>query len=339
MTIGAHDGEGRGPAVGTGTLLERLLGRWQVVVYLSAVGLGLGVGVTAPRTAAGLEPLVWPMLGALLLVTFLQVPLRGMRPASGDRRFVATALVGNFVLVPLLVLGLLHLLPEDPAVRLGVALVLLVPCTDWFITFAHLGGGDVRRAIVLTPLNLVVQLAALPLYLWLLLGAPFLELLQLDRVALVFLTVIALPLLVAGLLQRHRASVALLARHARALERLPVLLLAAVLLVVAASQVEVVEGVGGLLAPLLAVYGLYLIAALLVGASIGAAAGLSASATRTLTFSLGSRNSFVVLPFALALPEAWHLAVTVVVIQSLVELVGMLAYLRVVPRLVPLPDA
>jgi ACR3 family arsenite transporter len=60
---------------------------------------------------------------------------------------------------------------------------------------------------------------------------------------------------------------------------------------------------------------------------------LPPASARALVFSLGTRNSFVVLPFALALPAAWDIAVVVIVFQSLVELFGMVAYLWVVPRL------
>ncbi len=52
---------------------------------------------------------------------------------------------------------------------------------------------------------------------------------------------------------------------------------------------------------------------------------------RTLAFSFGTRNSFVVLPVALALPAGWELVAMVVVLQSLVELLGMLFYLWWVP--------
>lgn len=51
---------------------------------------------------------------------------------------------------------------------------------------------------------------------------------------------------------------------------------------------------------------------------------------RTLAFSLGSRNSFIVLPFALSLPAEWKAAA--IVMQSLVELFGMIFYLWFVPR-------
>ena len=49
-------------------------------------------------------------------------------------------------------------------------------------------------------------------------------------------------------------------------------------------------------------------------------------------FRFGSRNSFVVLLLALALPPPLELAALVVVFQSLVELFGMLACLHWVPR-------
>jgi arsenite transporter len=75
-------------------------------------------------------------------------------------------LVGNFLLLPLAVWALLPLVGSDAAVRTGVLLVLLAPCTDWFLTFTQLAGGDTRRAIAVTPLNLLVQLLLLPLYLW-----------------------------------------------------------------------------------------------------------------------------------------------------------------------------
>jgi ACR3 family arsenite efflux pump ArsB len=52
-----------------------------------------------------------------------------------------------------------------------------------------------------------------------------------------------------------------------------------------------------------------------------------------LIFSGATRNSLVVLPLALALPPALSLAAVVVVTQTLVELIGMIAYVRIVPRL------
>jgi arsenite transporter len=324
---------GRRPTGGA-DLVGGLLGRWQVLLYLAAVVVGLALGLLRPGAGAALEPVLWPLLGALLLATFLQVPLRRLPEAARDRRFLAAVVLGNFVAVPVVVWGLLALLPDDPALRLGVALVLLVPCTDWFIVFTHLGGGDARRAIVVSPLNLLLQLLLLPLYLWLLAGDAT-GLFELDRVAAVFVLLVAGPLATAFLVQRHAATRPALRASLQRLEHAPVLLLCLVLLLTAMSQVGEVVAVAGLLSPALAAFAGYLLIALGLGVALSRVAGLTPAAGRALTFSLGTRNSFVVLPFALALPPGYRLAVAVIVLQSLVELFGMLAYLRVVPRLLP----
>ncbi|MCY1187535.1 hypothetical protein D9M73_285270 [compost metagenome] len=62
---------------------------------------------------------------------------------------------------------------------------------------------------------------------------------------------------------------------------------------------------------------------------------LPASEARSVTFSAATRNSLVVLPLALALPEEMRgLAAAAVITQTLVELVSELIYVRAVPRLV-----
>lgn len=62
---------------------------------------------------------------------------------------------------------------------------------------------------------------------------------------------------------------------------------------------------------------------------------LDVSSGRALVFSTGTRNSLVVLPLALAVPEQGALVAAVVVTQTLVELAGELVYIRMVPRLIP----
>ena len=152
--------------------LNRLtLERRQVWIYLSAILGGLLVGSTWANTSRFFEMLLWPTLILLLYTTFLQVPLLHLRDAIRDGRFVITVLVGNFIVLPVVAWLLVQWLPADPALRLGVLLVLLVPCTDWFITFSQLGHGNVPRAIAVTPINLLLQLLLLPFYLWLMLGS------------------------------------------------------------------------------------------------------------------------------------------------------------------------
>ncbi|WP_191082794.1 arsenic resistance protein [Roseococcus microcysteis] len=314
-------------------MTRQQLEKHQIWLYLAAVLLGLALGWTRPDLAGALEAVIWPALGLLLYATFTQVPLTHISDAFKDRRFMGAALVGNFVLIPIVVGGLLLLLPPDPGIRLGVLLVLLVPCTDWFITFTHLGQGDTPRAIAVTPVMLVLQFLLLPIYLWVFMGDALLEILVVERIAIVFLTLIVLPLVAAWLterwVERARGREILIER----LAWLPVPLLGVVVFLIAASQLEAVMSSLPIMGQVLGVFVAFLIVALLIGLALGRVFRLPVPATRTLIFSLGTRNSFVVLPLALALPPVWVGVAVVVVLQSLIELLGVLVYLRIVPRM------
>jgi len=72
-----------------------------------------------------------------------------------------------------------------------------------------------------------------------------------------------------------------------------------------------------------------------MGALGSRAAKLPATTARTVTFSSTTRNSLVVLPLALALPEDIRgLAAAAVITQTLIELVCELIYIRAVPAIV-----
>ncbi|HBO5486887.1 arsenic resistance protein [Castellaniella defragrans] len=314
--------------------MDRLsLERRQVWIYLAAIVGGLVLGSVAPGIGPRFEALLWPVLAALLYTTFVQVPLLHVRDAFRDGRFVLAILLGNFVFIPLLVWLALQFLPDDPALRLGVLLVLLVPCTDWFITFTQLGRGSTARAIAVTPLNLLLQLLLLPAYLWLMLpAADFSAALKTEEMLPAALVLIGLPLVAAVLTERW-----IEARPERTVwrERLgwwPVPLLAVVVFLIAGAQVGTVLDAGPVLLTVLPVFVGFLLVAALLARSLSHWLRLPLDAGRTLAFSLGTRNSFVVLPFALALPAGWETTVVVIVFQSLVELFGMVFYLWWLPR-------
>lgn len=309
--------------------MDRLtLERRQVWIYLGAIAAGLLAGNAAPGAGAFFGSLLWPALAVLLYAAFVQVPLLQWRHAIADRRFTLVVLAGNFVLGPVLAWLLLNWLPPDPALRIGVLLVLLVPCTDWFIAFTQLGRGDVARAVAITPVNLVLQILLTPALVWLIGGRK----LDLEFEAGAALAVLLVPL-VAALLSQVWIS----ARPERQwlAERLawwPVPLLAVVVFLVAAAHAGQAREAVGLLPVLVPVYVAYLLLAALAAKALATVAGLPAEQGRTLAFSMGTRNSFLVLPVALALPAGWEIAALAIVVQSLVELSGMAAYVRWLPR-------
>ncbi len=141
-------------------LVERME-HHQVAIYLAAMAVGGLLGWAAPGLGPGLEHAINPVLGALLFVTFLQVPAAELVRSLRDGRFLSAAVVVNFVVVPLVVAAMFAFLPADQAVRLGVLLVLLCPCVDYVIVFSGLAGGSSRRLLAATPVLLVAQMLLL----------------------------------------------------------------------------------------------------------------------------------------------------------------------------------
>jgi len=303
----------------------------QAWVYLAAILVGLMVGSGFPQAGPVFEQLLWPTLIVLLYATFLQMPLVRLKLALRDRRFTAAMLLGNFIVLPALVWGMVELFGFDSITRLGVLLVLLVPCTDWFITFSQLGRGDTPRAVAATPLNLALQLLLLPVYLWLMADSSILAAWEVSSLLPAVFVVLA-PLAAAV------ATEVVISRRPR-LERArsaaawgPVPLLGLTVFLIAAAHSGAVAGVAGQLAGVVPAFVLFLVLAALLAKFMAGLFDLPADQGRTLAFSFGTRNSFVVLPLALSLPAGWETAALVIVAQSLVELFGMVAYLWVVPR-------
>lgn len=308
------------------------LERGQVAAYALAVVLGAALGLAWPGAGDVLAAGLWPALGLLLFATFLHVPIARLGEALRERRFLGALLAGNFALVPVAVWGLSHLVPDDPAIRLAFFLVLLAPCTDWFNTFAHLGRGDARLSLAATPVLLAAQLLFLPVFLVVFLGPEAAGGMRAEPFVRALFAIVLLPLGLALAVQglaRRRKDLAHVLRRA---ERAPIALLAVVLFVIAASEITAVAGAGADLARVALVFVAYLAIAPLLALAASRALGVGGAAERTIVFSLGSRNSFVILPLALAWPGAGPVAVAVVVTQSLVELVGMIAYVALVPR-------
>ena len=111
-------------------------------------------------------------------------------------------------------------------------------------------------------------------------------------------------------------------------------LMALVLALVAASQVARLGTDLSAVAGALWIYVVFLVLMPVIGWMVGRVLGLDTGSTRAVAFSGATRNSLVVLPLALSLDEGADLAATAVVAQTAVELVGMVIFVRLIPRLI-----
>ncbi|WP_199848123.1 bile acid:sodium symporter [Streptomyces dysideae] len=307
----------------------------QVAIYLAAMAAGALLGWAAPAAGPGLEHAINPVLGALLFVTFLQVPAAELVRSLRDGRFLSAALAVNFVVVPLVVAAMFAFLPADQAVRLGVLLVLLCPCVDYVIVFSGLADGSSRRLLAATPLLLVTQMALLPVFLYLFMGSELADIVEAGPFLEAFLVLIVFPLALAWALQAWAARRPAGQKVSDAATTTMVSLMAATLLVVVASQIPRLDDSLGDVVAVVPFYVVFLVAMAIAGKAVARLFRLDAPAGRAIVFSGATRNSLVVLPLALALPDALAVAAVVVVTQTLVEVIGMVTYVRLVPRLVP----
>ena len=304
----------------------------QVPIYFVAVAVAAIGGLLAPHAAQGLSALVTPSIAVLMYAMFLQIPFMSLKDGLRDKSFMAALLVANFVLIPLLVWGLTRFLDGHPAILIGVLLVLLTPCIDYVVVFTHIGRGDSRIVLSATPVLLLLQFALLPLYLGVMLSDTSAVMVAIDPFIEAFLALIVAPLILAlltgALIERSTAVRA----WADAWAWLPVPAMAAVLITVIGSQIAPVVHEIDRLAPVLPVYLAFAVLAPVIGALVSKAFRLPVGAARAVTFSASTRNSLVVLPLALALPdELRRLAAAAVITQTLVELVAELVYVRAVP--------
>ncbi|HEY9144653.1 arsenic resistance protein [Arenimonas sp.] len=311
--------------------VRRVLEHRQVPIYLGAVLLAVTVAVSISGTQR-FQGAITPALALMLYVTFLQVPLAKIGQPLRDGRFLGALLTANFVAVPLLVAGLMLLAPADPLVRLGLLLVLLTPCIDYVVTFSHMGRANAQGLLAATPLLLVLQMLLLPVYLRLLMGEAAANLVAPGPFLHAFLWLIAVPLLLASLTQWWAASTPSIARVACWLAVLPVPATAIVLFVVVAAVVPQLGEAGAAVWHIAPLYVAFAVAAPMLGWAIATLFRLQAASGRAVAFSAGTRNSLVVLPLGLAIPHAMPMLPAVIVLQTLIELLAELVYVRWIAR-------
>lgn len=318
--------------------LREPLEQHQVSIYFGAVILAAAAAIAVPVLGA-LEATITPALAVMLFATFLQVPLADLGKAFREFRFMAALLVANFIAIPMAVALLVQFVPPDPLLRLGVLIVLLAPCIDYVVTFSHLGRADARALLSATPLLLGVQMLLLPVYLGLFLGEAGRGLIQIEPFVHAFIWLIAVPLLLAGVVQACARRSSTGARVGDALGLLPVPATAVVLFVVVCSVVPQLEAARASAIQAVPAYVAFAALAPFVGWAVGRLFRLPAAGSRAVAFSAATRNSLVVLPLALAVPGAAPILPAIIVTQTMVELLSELVYVRFMPKIGKDPEA
>ncbi|GAA3730037.1 bile acid:sodium symporter [Salinicoccus jeotgali] len=82
-----------------------------------------------------------------------------------------TAII-NFIWSPILAWGLGALfLADHPALWIGFIMLMVTPCTDWYLLFTAMAKGNTALSTTILPVNLMLQMVLLPVYLYIFAGA------------------------------------------------------------------------------------------------------------------------------------------------------------------------
>ncbi|WP_431810909.1 arsenic resistance protein [Lysinibacillus sp. FW12] len=307
----------------------------QVFLYVIVLLIAAGVGLLAPFVGEQLDVTISFVIAILMFSMFSQIPFTALKESFANRRFVGALLTVNYVAVPIVVWLLTMLLPKHPPLLLGVYLVLLTPCIDYVIVFTALGRGNEKAMLISTPILFFTQMLLLPLYLWLFLGKEASRIVEASPFLEAFLVLIVLPLVIAISLQlfAKKSQVGDQLIHLSAW--LPVPFMALTLFVVVASQIGKLSASLEWIIKVIPIYILFMVIMPILSKFIGKTFKLDSKSGRALVFSGSTRNSLVVLPLALALPENINtLVAAIIVTQTMVEIIGEIIYIRVVPVLI-----
>ena len=143
--------------------------RYQIIIMLAAMGIGLGLG-QIPLFEDNAGGFVTPFLFIMLFGAFLNIPLGEYKNALKNVRFSSTVVMINFIWTPILVWGLATLFLDDPIMQIGFIMLMVTPCTDWYLVFTANAKGNVPLSASVLPINLLLQVILLPVFLFLFAG-------------------------------------------------------------------------------------------------------------------------------------------------------------------------
>lgn len=142
-------------------LVEKL----EPIIIFTAIIIGL-IFSNMQTIAQNTGNLINIFLCLMLFGLFLEVPLNELKDSFKNTKFTATSLIVNFIWTPLFgyFLGSLFL-KGNVDVMIGFFMLILTPCTDWYLVFTKLAKGDLTLSLSILPINLVLQIILLPIYL------------------------------------------------------------------------------------------------------------------------------------------------------------------------------
>ncbi len=298
------------------------LEKYQSFFILGSVIVGLVIGQnTIIQNYAAF--FIVPFLMIMLYGIFLQIPLNQLGNSFKNWKFASVSASINFIFNPLLafVLGFVFL-RDVPPLWIGFIMLMVTPCTDWYLLFTGIARGNVPLSASILPMNLILQLILLPLYLLIFAGtiATINIGLLLESVLLVLLIPFLMSLITKKAVPVLKGEYWLEENIFPKLDHLQFSFLNLAIIAMFASQGEQLVQNPLILLKLVPPVLLFFVIVFIVGQMVGRYLNFSYQDTASLNLTTLARNSPIVLAIALtAFPDEPLIALALV-IGPLIEL-------------------
>lgn len=290
-------------------LIEKL---YSLIIFIAVI-IGIGIGqFEVIRDKA--EIFIVPLLVIMLYITFLQIPFEDIKYSFKNVRFTYTSVIMNFIWTPVLawVLALLFL-SDNPALWIGFVMLMVTPCTDWYLIFTGIAKGNVALSTSILPLNLILQILLLPMYLLIFGGTT--GVIDLSFLVKSVLIVLFIPLTLAFItnaLLKNKEQ--LKAKFITKLSVLPIFFLSLAIIAMFASQgrmlLDNLELMWQITVPILLFFSINFI----IGQKIGRLMNFHYADRASLSLTTLARNSPIALAIAMTtFPNQPLIALTLVV--------------------------
>ncbi|MFB1083392.1 arsenic resistance protein [Jeotgalibacillus sp. JSM ZJ347] len=307
--------------------------KWLEKLYtffiLGAVGIGM---IFSQLNGAGsvAKGLVLPLLALMIYLTFLQIPLKDVKASFRNKAFSISAILINFVWTPVFAWVLTFVFfPDQPALAIGLIMLLVTPCTDWYLIFTGVAKGNTALSVAILPLNLILQIVLLPVYLFIFFGTG--ETVEAAYLIEGVIWVLFVPLMLAVLMKKLLKGKRLL--EANLLESLPTIFLVLAIVAMFAAQGNMLLENTGIFLQILPPLIIFFAVNFFISRRTGKLCRLSAGDRVSLTMTTLARNSPLALAIAAAAFPNEPLIALILVIGPLIELPVLALVSRVMLKL------
>lgn len=306
--------------------------RSQPLILILALVMGLAAGMLVSGIWGSNNAIIYLSLIMLVYGIALGTPLGAVARSYRNRRFLAIALLDNFAVIPvigfILALGFLY---STPLIFVGFILYVVNPCTDWFLVFTGMAKGDVPLGLALLPINLIVQILLIPVFLLLFAG----EIIQIPLWAFVetCIVFIAIPfvgaILTNWLVTRYKGTEWKEKRLAKIPIQIQTITLALIIFLMFSGQTQVIAYNLIPLSVVLIPVAIFIVASFLVARMIGLWARLSYEEYALLSCTTIARNSPLALAISYGLFPSEPLVQVAIIIGVLIELPALVLVVKV----------